>query len=486
MQSADALSCPPRAFSSPSRAGTLGPQAVELAAEAGLELDDWQAWLLQEALGVRADGRWSAFEVGLSLARQNGKGGFVEARALAGLFLLDERLLTYTAHEFKTAQEHFLRIRDCLDLLPPKYRRRIKQVREAHGSESVEMQGGARLRFLARSSGSGRGFSGDVVFLDEAMILWLAAMGALIPTMSARANVTVGGPQLIYLGSAGLGDERSAVFAGVRDRGLAGAERLFWAEWGAGAADDHTGSAVDLNDVREWYRANPAMHGTRPRIEEEFVDGERAALDDEAFARERLGIWSNLATGAVIDPDLWAALTDATSKPAGPIALAVDVPPEGKAASIARACVGSDDRVYGEVDCRPGTSWAVERLAELSRRRNAVVALDGGARANSLVPALVEAGLEVGKSLIVYGTREVTSACGGFMDKLDEDSLRHAGQPELNSAVNAARRRKVGDAWAWHRRDASTDISPLVSLTLAVHALKEEPPRRKTGRSMAV
>jgi hypothetical protein len=129
------LACPPRVWSAPLYAGTLGPWAVELAAEAGLELDDWQAWHLQESLGVRADGRWSAFEVGLSVPRQNGKGGIVEARALAGLFLFEERLLTYTAHEFKTAQEHFLRVRDCLDLLPPKYRRRVKQVREAHGSE---------------------------------------------------------------------------------------------------------------------------------------------------------------------------------------------------------------------------------------------------------------------------------------------------------------------------------------------------------------
>jgi hypothetical protein len=476
------LSCPPRFFSAPPRAGTLGPQAVELAAEAGLELDDWQAWLLQETLGVRADGRWSSFEVGLSVARQNGKGGFVEARALAGLFLLDERLLTYTAHEFKTAQEHFIRIRDCIDALPPKYRRRVKQVREAHGSESVEMHGGQRLRFLARSSGSGRGFSGDLVFLDEAMILWLAAMGALLPTMSARANVTVGGPQLFYLGSAGLGDERSEVFARVRDRGIVGDSRLFWAEWGAGSADDHTGSDVDLDDRAEWRRANPAMHGDRPRIEEEFVESERAALDDAQFARERMGIWDGTAGGNVIDPDVWAALIDADSKPRGAIALAVDVPPEGKSASIARAGERADGKVHGEVDTRQGTTWAVDRLAELSRKRNAVVVLDGGSRAASLIPALVKAGVEP----IVYGTRDVTSACGGFLDKVDEDRFRHVGQAELNVAVNAARRRKVGDAWAWHRRDASVNLSPLVSLTLAVHALKEAPPRRKTGRSMAV
>jgi phage terminase large subunit-like protein len=476
------LSCPPRVASAPPRAETLGPLAVELAGEAGLELDDWQAWALEESLGVRANGRWSAFENGICLPRQDGKGGIVEARILAGLFLLDERLLTYTAHEFKTAQEHFLRVRDRVESLPPRYRRRVKQIREAHGSEGVELHGGARLRFLARSGGSGRGFSGDVVFLDEAMILWAAALGALFPTMAARANVTTGGPQLWYLGSAGLGDERSEVFARVRDRGIAGAERLFYAEWSGGEPDDHAGTSVDFDDREEWYRANPAMHGLSPRITEEFVENERGALPDDEFARERLCIWGAASGQAVIDPDVWRALLDAKSKLSGKTALAVDVPPEGKRATIARAGERADGRVHGEVDSRPGTTWAVERLAELSKKRNAPVVLDGGSRAVSLVPALVAAGVKP----IVYGTRQVVGACGEFMDKVDEDRLRHVGQPELNFAVDAARKRKVGDAWAWHRRDASVDISPLVALTLAVRGLSEEPPRRRTGRAMAV
>ena len=135
-----------------------------------------------------------------------------------------------------------------------------------------------------------------------------------------------------------------------------------------------------------------------------------------------------------------------------------------------------------EVDTKPGTTWAVERLAELSKRLNAPVVLDGASRAASLIPGLVEAGV----TPTVYATRDLVTACSGFMDKVDEDGLRHMGQAELNLAVDAARRRKVGDAWAWHRRDTSVDISPLVSATLAVHGLKESPPRRKTGRAMAV
>ena len=403
---------------------------------------------------------------------------------LAGLFLLDEPLLTYTAHQFKTAQEHFLRIRSLIEAAPSWVTKKLKPgntwARRAAGAEAIELRNGHRLRFLARGGGSARGFSGDVIFLDEAMALWESMVGDLLPTLSARGDVTAGGPQVFYFGSAGKG-EQAIVFSGVRDRAIAGTSpRLFFAEWAAGDADDHAGDEVDPDDRAQWRRANPGI--SAGRLTEEFTEAEREAMADEEFGRERLGVWGESSMRQVIDPDAWAALLDARSRPRGPIALAVDVPPEGKRASIARAGERADGRVHGEVDTRPGTTWAVDRLAELSKKRNAVVVLDGGSRAVSLVPLLVAKGVEP----IVYGTRDVVGACGAFLDKVDEDRFRHTGQVELNMAVDAARRRKVGDAWAWHRRDTSVDISPLVALTLAVHGLKEEPPRRKTGRSMAV
>ena len=59
---------------------------------AGLVLDPWQELVVDGAHGVREDGKWAAFEVGVNVPRQNGKGGILEARALAGLFLFGERL----------------------------------------------------------------------------------------------------------------------------------------------------------------------------------------------------------------------------------------------------------------------------------------------------------------------------------------------------------------------------------------------------------
>lgn len=206
----------------PPARSSAGGDAVELAASAGLILDPWQRTVLEGALGERDDGKWAASEVGLIVPRQNGKGGVLEARELAGLFLFEERLLIHSAHEFKTAAEAFRRLRDLVvnsDEL-------LKQVaphgiHTSHGEEGIELRTGQRIRFLARSTGSGRGFTGDLNVLDEAYNLTKATMSALVPTLSARPN-----PQLWYASSAPLPRVESDTLRRLCRRGRAEARAL--------------------------------------------------------------------------------------------------------------------------------------------------------------------------------------------------------------------------------------------------------------------
>lgn len=194
------------------RIRSAGPDIVELAATAGLVLDEWQAWFLDEAMAETVDRRWAAFEVACVVPRQNGKGSIEEARQLGGLFYLREPLQVYTAHEFKTAYEHFLRITALIEGCPD-MDRKVQRVRRGAGEQAIELRTGERLRFLARTGGSGRGLTGDVVYLDEAFALTAAMMGALLPTMSAVPN-----PQLWYMSSAPW--TTSEVLHGVRRRGI--------------------------------------------------------------------------------------------------------------------------------------------------------------------------------------------------------------------------------------------------------------------------
>ena len=241
--------------------GSAGREAVELAEIAGLYLDDWQQFLLEHSLAEDSEGFWAAFEVALFVARQNGKGSILEARQLTGLFLLAERLQVHSAHEFKTAQEHFQRITALIENCPD-LDSRVARIRRGAGEQAVELKNGNRLRFLARSSGSGRGFTGDVVYLDEAYALTTAQMGALMPTLSAVEN-----PQIWYTSSAAK--FTSDVMHKLIERGRAGeSDNLLYADWGLDPGDD-------ISDPKNWYRANP---GLGIRITEAFVEAEYDAM----------------------------------------------------------------------------------------------------------------------------------------------------------------------------------------------------------------
>jgi phage terminase large subunit-like protein len=441
----------------PASVTSAGQEAAELAESAGLVLDDWQRFALDVALGERADGKWSAFEVGLLVSRQNGKGSVLEARELAGLFLFDEQLILHSAHEFKTAQEAFRRVLSLVEN-SDHLRKRVARVRTSHGEEGIELIGGARLRFVARSTGSGRGFSGDCVILDEAYNLGAEQMAALLPTLSARPN-----PQLWYTSSAPM--STSTQLHRVRRRALEGGDaRLAFLEWSAEEADAE-------DDPVAWVKANPALG---IRIDAEFVESEMAAMPVEVFRRERLGIPDlppEELQGRVIPAAVWESSLDPLSAPAGPVAFAVDVTPDRAFAAVAVAARRADGRVHVEVvEHQPHTGWVVARLAELAaRHENVGVALDPAGPVGSLIPDLAARGLMPRLTT----SRGMAQACGRLLDLAVDDHLRHLGQPTLSSAVENAVRRPLGDAWAWSRQSTASDICPLVAVTVASWLLGE-------------
>jgi hypothetical protein len=105
------------------------------------------------------------------------------------------------------------------------------------------------------------------------------------------------------------------------------------------------------------------------------------------------------------------------------------------------------------------------------------IVLDASGPAGSLVgpirEALVDAGLDP-DLLVTTSAREMGQACGMFFDLVTEKQLRHGNDPRLNAALVAARKRPLGDAWAWHRKNTAADISPLVAVTLALFGLKSK------------
>lgn len=449
----------PRVSSVPTYAYSDGLDAIELVESAGRHLDDWQSWVLTHMLGARTDGQWAAAEVGLSVPRQNGKGDIIMARELAGLYVLEEELIIHSAHLYPTAKEAFRRIlgviEDCADL-----KRKVKRVSHTNGDEGIELVNGSRLKFVARSKGGGRGLFGDTIILDEAFALVDDHIEALLPVMSSRPN-----PQVLYVSSPALDAETGAVWMGIRKRGEAAANGLFWADWGC-----EPGS--NLDDISNWRASNPALG---IRISLESVARERQAMSPDGFGRERLGIWPETAGDAMISPELWQKLATSTKiRPDQPV-FAVDVAPDRQTAAIVAVGLLEDGRhLLSIVDSRPGTSWIPERVADLHERRRPLCwVLDAKSPAATLIPALAEHGIvEADREeprrgqLIVMNAYDTAIAWGLFVDRARQLGMAHLDEPPLNVALAGAKVRTLGDGSAWARR-SGTDITPLVAATQA-------------------
>jgi len=460
----------PRFESVPDYVSSAGEEAVDLAAMAGLVLDPWEADVLTKSLGEKANGKWAAFEVGAVVPRQNGKGSILEARELAGLFLLGERLLIHSAHQFDTSLEAFARLLDLIENTP-ELSRLVKRVSRSHGEEGIRLTNGQRIRFRTRTKGGGRGFSCDCLMLDEAMFLAETAHGALLPTLSARPN-----PQVWYTGSAvdQLVHEHGVVLARVRERGLAHEDGLAYFEWSAPATSLSQVDEAFASNRDNWELANPGMG---IRIAASHIALEQRAMDPRTFAVERLGVGDWPRTDGVVGQTMitkeqWAGLLDERSRLQDPVCLAFDVSPDRSRCSVAAAGRNQDGILHVEItDCKRGTAWLVERIVALVERHDPIsIVCDGYGPAASLVTALEEAEVRV----ITVSAGEHGQACGRLVDFVHEKELRHLGSAELSAAVEGAVTRPLGDAWAWSRKSSAIDISPLVAATLAVWAAAGE------------
>ena len=480
----------PRVELRPPAVDTLGPEAVELAVLAGIELEPWQDDGVGILLSIRADGRWACYEYAELVGRQQGKTtGIGIARVLAGLFLVGERLILWSAHEVKTSMEAFLRLKDALLELGEEINpntividdpRVVDEpvtikVNHANGDEGFTFSTGQRVRFVARSKGSGRGFSGDLVIIDEAFAYTRLQQSALEPTLSARPN-----PQVLYLSSPPIDGRSGDVLYALRKRATGKDPTLGWRDWGLdGDLDDLAKWTPDkrrkyLDDRANWAASLPALgHG---RSSEESIARLRRSMDEFDFAREVLGVWpKQLKSGdgwIVIPEEVWRARGEAEGRPDGASAFALEASwPDAAFGTIGVAGHLGDELLVQVVDYRPGTAWMVRRAVELRKRHpDAVFVLDKKGPAGHLLGALEDAGFDV----VTPDMGDVARAFGSFCAAVagDEPTLRHYDQRELDDAVKTAGTRPLGDARTWARQGEG-DICPVSAVTLALLGLNE-------------
>jgi phage terminase large subunit-like protein len=458
---------PPTLASAPSSGEELAPDVQDeirqVLAWADLILDDWQESFLFDSLQTGYDGKWAAFEVAGVVPRQNGKGAIMEARQLIGMFVFGERLQVHTAHEFKTCSEHFLRVKGLVEN-SGKLMDQVRIIRTGAGEQGMELHTGERIRFVARSRSSIRGFSADTIYFDEAFELPVATIGSVLPALSARPR-----PQAWYMSSAP--HYTSEFLHSVLKRAESDdSGDLMLRAW-------ENDTDADPTDVEAWRRVNPALG---VRIDESFVESERRTLcaspeGVSEFKRERMGIREGGdGSAGVIPRAKWDELAIPVPPRVGSVAYGLAVAPDAAWSSVGSAGRLGTELYVDTVRFGEGTAWVVEFLTDLHKRKRTSIRIDPSGAEGAFIRPLREAGVDV----IEVGGREYQQACGELLAAVEGGRIRHIDQKPLNIAVSAAGRRDVGKegGWVWVRPGA-IDISPLKAATLALSGveLKRKP-----------
>jgi hypothetical protein len=472
----------PRIEHVPTYVTTAGDEAIELAAMAGLVLDPFQCRVERGALGQDATGHWTASEVGLVMARQNGKGSIVEAAALHALYLRRSKIV-YTAHLMATSRKIRERIQYLIEGVPD-LDKEVKQIRVANEEQSIALKPppvvitdsgpatraeAARMDFVARTGASARGWAGyDLIFFDEAFALTAAMVGALMPIMFARANW-----QLWYVSMAGM--VNSDALRAVRQRGLNGDDDLAYFEWSVDEEIYRANPEKVARDPAALAQSNPALGG---RITLPTLLRAQRSMDPIEFAREVLCVWDDPGGEALITAGQWTRLIDPFSTISSGVVFAFDVAPGLTSGAIGVSGYRQDGIPHVEItsrdgvlDHRPGVEWMVARIVELEAEHQPVAwIMDGSGPARALLTDLQAAGIEPVRLL----GKELAQASGAFLAAATAptgDRLRHLGQEVTADAIRAARKRDVVDDWVFSRKTSLSDITPLMVIAEALHGL---------------
>lgn len=463
--------CPPVWATPRSDRPTLGPHVAKVAERLAIGagrgwpgLIPWQ--LLVSDVGMEVDpatGLLAYRTVVVTVPRQSGKTKEELAVATHRCVAWDGQVVTYTAQTRIKAKEKWLDDHLAALKASPYGRRGMFRPRLTTGMEAVMWANGSKYGIEATTEKAGHGDTLDLGFIDEAF----AQVDARTEQAMKPAMLTRPQPQLWIVSTAGTALSvylRSKVDAGRSRCRVGGSSSVAYFEWGAP-------KDADPADPATWWACMPALGWT---VTEEAV---KAAYDELAgegklaeFRRAYLNQWLDEVPDEwlIIPKDTWLALRE-EPVPFGQVAIAADVTPQRSAGSVLASWRRPDGLMDVEVvEHRPGTAWLPGRVAEIARKhRPCATVVDPAGPAGSLIDELEARGVEVTRP----NMREITQGCGRFYDAvMDSGSLRHNGHPDLDAAVAGAIKRDLGDGWAWARKAATVDISPLVGATLAVWA----------------
>lgn len=447
---------------------TLGPEVCEVSRRLGWEPMLYQQYLWDVQYELDDDGFLFYRECRITVPRQSAKTTAILIRLVHRMTQSrklgwgDVPVGIYTAQSASAARHKMAHVwmptveRSDFDLETDKYFR-------GAGNESIWWDGGGSMQVVPPNETAGHGMTVDMVDLDEAFAYKDArAEQALRPAMITRPS-----PQITIQSTAGtvdstylwgkVDDSRARIEAG--DSGP-----VCSFEWSCGPDDD-------IDNPDHWPRFMPALKselnpgGTVPL---KAIQIEHDTLPPDEFARAYGNIWTASVTRP-ISVAAWNRCLDKASQPGDRLWMAIDATPGGESqrrGSVSIAGRRADGLIHVEtIVNEEGLGWIPDAVAKLTRKYKVeVLYLDTTGPIGSVLPAVRQT---ANANIELVDATQMANACTAFHEAAVTATLRHRGQDSLDAAVDGAAQRTLLDSWAWSRRKATTDISPLVSCTLA-------------------
>jgi len=462
---------------------TAWPRVVDQCLKMGVTFDEWQHGIGSVALGKRKNGKYAATVGGvvLSIPRQVGKTFIVGMIVIALCIIHPGLTVLWSAHRTRTASKTFGSLKGMTS--KKKIKPYMLDPRNTNGEQEIRFRNGSIIMFGAREQGFGRGFDEvDIEVFDEAQILTEKALEDMVAATNQSRQES--GALLFFMGTPPRPTDPGEEFTNRRKKALEGtAPNMVYVEF---SADQD----ADPDDQRAWAQANPSFPSRTPV---ESMERMRENLtNDDSFKREALGIWDAVSSNRVIDELTWNDQGDAASMPIDRLTLSIEVPPGRATAAVGFAGLRADGHWHMELDEeRKGVDWAIPWVVKRAERnRLHAVVVDE-------MSGLVEVrhgrnylrGTDVLVTLAAAEGRDMAIACAKFYDGIHDGSVFHTDQPQVNVALSVAAKRPLAGAWAWNRKDANSNISPLVAETLALWGAQNDNvmrPSRRTGSRTAV
>ena len=454
----------PRIHSKLNDLPSKGQDMIDLATELGINLMEWQKFVCIHGHKIRADGRWAHSELGLIMARQQGKSTLMMLRILTGMFVWGEGLQLASAHRLTTSLETFRQIVGLIET-NPKLEKEVKKIRWQHGAEEIELFGNRRFVVKAANNAA-RGLSKpETIHLDELREYKDEdAWSSMRYSMMAAKN-----PQVWIYSSAG--DQHSVILNKLRERALASAttnDPIGWFEWSAEPDAPILLPSGEMN-WSAFAQANPSLGITI------HPDNLKAVINDppDIVRTEVLAQWVDTINSA-IDAQKWAMCQiDAIPlDPEQPTWLGLDLSPDRKFGALVAAQRLSGERFYIQLLHTWSNDYSLNDLAVANdiapyvRKYNTQTVAFSKRTSMAVASRLNSAGIQItDMDGAIYA-----ESCDRWLGAINSHRLQHSGQEELTQQTLSAAKLPFGDgSWIIGRRASRVAVCASVASALVTY-----------------